>query len=103
MHGYTLVRLLHSCSCQFAKRVVGSIHFSLLSGRILIKNVAYHSSNQTIRIVKGRIQWRYWNRRTMEESDVGKQGASEPQGLRPNADRDYREVPVSYTGLPARL
>uniref|UniRef100_D8QC92 Csf1 N-terminal domain-containing protein n=1 Tax=Schizophyllum commune (strain H4-8 / FGSC 9210) TaxID=578458 RepID=D8QC92_SCHCM len=52
---------------------IGSIHFSLLSGRILIKNVAYHSSNQTIRIVKGRIQWRYWNRRTMEESDVGKQ------------------------------
>lgn len=52
---------------------IGSIHFSLLSGRILVKDVAYHSSNQTVRIVKGKIQWRYWKRRTMEERDVGKQ------------------------------
>lgn len=48
----------------------GSIQFSLLAGRILLKDVHYHSSNQTIRIVKGKIQWRYWIRRPMDEDDL---------------------------------
>ncbi|KAF7315604.1 hypothetical protein MIND_00075800 [Mycena indigotica] len=49
---------------------IGSIHFSLLAGRILFKDFAYHSSNQTIRIVKGQIEWRYWIRRPASENDI---------------------------------
>ncbi|KAL1942384.1 hypothetical protein VTO73DRAFT_5986 [Trametes versicolor] len=49
---------------------LGSIHFSVLTGRILIKDLRYHSSNQTVRIVKGQISWRYWLRRPAEEEDL---------------------------------
>ncbi|KDR75835.1 hypothetical protein GALMADRAFT_156774 [Galerina marginata CBS 339.88] len=49
---------------------IGSIHFSLLTGRILLKDVHYHSSNQTIKIVKGQIQWRYWIRRPTSEEEI---------------------------------
>jgi hypothetical protein len=51
-------------------RDIGSIHFSLLAGRILVKDVAYHSSNQTIRMVKGQISWRYWIRVPAGEEDL---------------------------------
>jgi len=50
--------------------VIGSIHFSLLTGRILLKDVRYHSSNQTVKIVKGQIQWRYWIRKPTSEEDI---------------------------------
>ncbi|KAF9012385.1 hypothetical protein BDQ17DRAFT_1496756 [Cyathus striatus] len=50
---------------------IGSIHFSLLAGRILVRGIRYHSSNQTIKIVKGQIQWRYWLRRPITEDDIG--------------------------------
>ncbi|XP_006461147.1 hypothetical protein AGABI2DRAFT_185437 [Agaricus bisporus var. bisporus H97] len=53
---------------------IGSIHFSLLAGRILLKDVHYHSSNQTIRIVKSQIQWRYWIRRPMTADDLHVKG-----------------------------
>ncbi|PPQ63980.1 hypothetical protein CVT24_009409 [Panaeolus cyanescens] len=49
---------------------IGSIHFSLLAGRILLKDVRYHSSNQTLKIVKAQIQWRYWIRRPTSEEDL---------------------------------
>lgn len=49
----------------------GSIHFSLLAGRIIFKDFAYHSSNQTVKIVKGQIQWRYWIRVPTAEEDIG--------------------------------
>ncbi|KAF7321613.1 hypothetical protein MKEN_00682400 [Mycena kentingensis (nom. inval.)] len=49
---------------------IGSIHFSLLSGRVLFKDVAYHSGNQTIRIVKGQLEWRYWIRRPASAHDI---------------------------------
>ncbi|KAI0762082.1 hypothetical protein BD413DRAFT_680921 [Trametes elegans] len=49
---------------------IGSIHLSILAGRILIKDLRYHSSNQTFRIVKGHISWRYWIRRPAEEEDL---------------------------------
>jgi hypothetical protein len=48
----------------------GSIHFSLLAGRLLLKDVRYHSSNQTVKIVKGQIQWRYWIRRPTSEEEI---------------------------------
>ncbi|EAU91786.1 hypothetical protein CC1G_04554 [Coprinopsis cinerea okayama7 len=49
---------------------IGSIHFSLPAGRILFKDLCYHSSNQTIKIVKGQLQWRYWIRRPMTEEEI---------------------------------
>ncbi|KAJ6586994.1 hypothetical protein DFH09DRAFT_241649 [Mycena vulgaris] len=49
---------------------IGSIHFSILTGRILIKDFRYHSSNQTIKIVKGQIEWRYWIRRPASGDDI---------------------------------
>ncbi|KAJ3735770.1 hypothetical protein DFJ43DRAFT_832425 [Lentinula guzmanii] len=50
---------------------IGSIHFSILSGRILCKNVRYHSSNQTAKIVKVQVAWRYWIRRPTTEEEIG--------------------------------
>jgi hypothetical protein len=49
----------------------GSVHFSILTGRILLKDVTYHSSNQTIKVVKGQLQWRYWIRRPTSEEEIG--------------------------------
>lgn len=51
----------------------GSVHFSLLSGRILLKDVCYHSSNQTINVVKAQITWRYWLRATATEDDLAQE------------------------------
>lgn len=51
-------------------RLLGSIHFSILTGRILLKDIRYHSSNQTAKIVKGQIEWRYWIRRPMTEDEL---------------------------------
>ena len=50
--------------------LAGSIHFSLVAGRILFKNARYHSSNQTIKVVKGQIVWRYWIRAPALEEDL---------------------------------
>ncbi len=59
------------CRLAFTKfTATGSIHFSLITGRILLKDVNYHSSNQTIKIVKGQIEWRYWIRKPMLEQDI---------------------------------
>ncbi|KAH8080285.1 hypothetical protein BXZ70DRAFT_901408 [Cristinia sonorae] len=49
---------------------LGSIHFSVLGGSILFKDLRYHSSNQTIKIVKGQVSWRYWIRAPAEEEDL---------------------------------
>ncbi|EJD45633.1 hypothetical protein AURDEDRAFT_165486 [Auricularia subglabra TFB-10046 SS5] len=55
----------------------GSIHvsleavqFSLLSGRLLLKDLRYHSSNQSFRIVKMKITWKYWLWRTRQGIDA---------------------------------
>ena len=48
----------------------GAFHFSTLAGRILIKDLRYHSSNQTFRIVKVQLSWRYWIRQPAEEEDL---------------------------------
>jgi hypothetical protein len=49
----------------------GAIQFSILTGRILLKDFHYHSSNQTIKIVKGEVVWRYWLWRTTEAHEIG--------------------------------
>ncbi|RDX54978.1 hypothetical protein OH76DRAFT_1397305 [Lentinus brumalis] len=48
----------------------GAIHFSTLAGRILIKDLRYHSSNQTFRVVKLQLSWRYWLRQPAAEEDL---------------------------------
>lgn len=76
---------------------VGSIHFSVLTGRILIKDLRYHSSNQTVRIVKGQISWRYWLRRPAEEEDLSQArviGEDTPGACRPHASPCLR--PLTY-------
>ncbi|KAF8633289.1 hypothetical protein AX17_004464 [Amanita inopinata Kibby_2008] len=50
---------------------IGSVHLSLLAGRILLKDVRYHSANQTVKVLKGQIQWRYWIRRPTTEEEMG--------------------------------
>ena len=50
-------------------RLVDAIQISILSGRLLIKELRYHSTNQSIRIVKFHITCRYWLWRTRELSD----------------------------------
>lgn len=56
---------------KFILYISGSIHFAPLAGRILLKDVRYHSSNQTIKIVKAQILWRYWIRRPTTGEDLG--------------------------------
>ena len=50
--------------------IPGAIHFAPLAGRILLKDVRYHSSSQTVKIVKAQILWRYWIRRPTTEEDL---------------------------------
>ncbi|KAF8554692.1 hypothetical protein OG21DRAFT_1508579 [Imleria badia] len=51
---------------------IGSIHFSILAGRILLKDVVYHSGNQTIKVVKAQVSWRYWLRVPATEDDLNR-------------------------------
>ncbi|KAJ7497366.1 hypothetical protein FB451DRAFT_229194 [Mycena latifolia] len=75
---------------------IGSIHFSILTGRILVKDFQYHSSNQTIKIVKGQIEWRYWIRRPASEGDIAPvQAMDDPKQSRSPACR----VQISLQGF----
>lgn len=44
-----------------------SFQVSLLAGRVMIKDLRYHSSNQSFRAIKCRVTWRYWRWRTRED------------------------------------
>ena len=61
----------NSFNGTMSRLTTGSIHFSLLAGRVLLKDVRYHSSNQSIKVVKSQIQWRYWVRRPTSEEEIG--------------------------------
>ncbi|KAK0226200.1 hypothetical protein IW262DRAFT_1457427 [Armillaria fumosa] len=75
---------------------IGSIHFSLLSGRILLKDVQYHSSNQTVKIVKCQIVWRYWVRKPLSEDGVDSAlGSEEQKAERQNPCR----IQISFQGF----
>ncbi len=50
-------------------RLADAVQISILSGRLLIKELRYHSTNQSIRVVKFHITCRYWLWRTRELSD----------------------------------
>ncbi|KAK0195692.1 hypothetical protein F5146DRAFT_1101121 [Armillaria mellea] len=75
---------------------IGSIHFSLLSGRILLKDIRYHSSNQTAKIVKCQIVWRYWVRKPLSKDGVDSALGSEEQ--KPEG-RDPCRIQVSFQGF----
>ncbi|KAJ7901907.1 hypothetical protein B0H14DRAFT_3080144 [Mycena olivaceomarginata] len=75
---------------------IGSIHFSILTGRILIKDFRYHSSNQTIKIVRGSIEWRWWIRRPASGDDISPAGAmNDPKQARSASCR----VQISLQGF----
>ncbi|KAH9055046.1 hypothetical protein EDB87DRAFT_1580073 [Lactarius vividus] len=59
---------------------IGSLHISLLSGRILLKDFRYHSSNQSIKVVKVQLRWQYWVRAlTASEHIQAHAGGEEPK------------------------
>ncbi|KIK67374.1 hypothetical protein GYMLUDRAFT_156567 [Collybiopsis luxurians FD-317 M1] len=75
---------------------IGSIHFSILSGRILLKDVRYHSSNQTAKIVKAQMAWRYWIRRPTTEEEIGLSLGAEDG--HPSRDSSCR-IQISFQGF----
>ena len=54
---------------NFGVFCLGSVHLSLPTGRFMVRDLRYHSSNQTFRVVRCQISWRYWIRRVAEEED----------------------------------
>jgi hypothetical protein len=64
-------------SCTLLTLVLGSFHISPLAGRILLKDVHYHSSNQTFKIVKVELRWQYWVRSLARSDDLQAQGGGE--------------------------
>jgi hypothetical protein len=66
-----------SLPLHFTNLVSGSFHVSLLAGRILLKDLHYHSSNQTFKIVKVQLRWQYWIRSLTNSEDVKAHGGGE--------------------------
>jgi hypothetical protein len=59
---------------------IGAFHISLLAGRIFLKDVRYHSSNQTFKIVKVELRWQYWVRSLARSEDLqAHDGGEEPK------------------------
>ncbi|KAI0699566.1 hypothetical protein BC835DRAFT_1412549 [Cytidiella melzeri] len=79
---------------------IGSIHFSILGGRILLKDIRYHSSNQTIRVVKGQLSWRYWIRAPTDENDLSHaRVVGESIGAKPKKTSMSCRVHICFQGL----
>jgi hypothetical protein len=49
---------------------IESFQISPLAGRISFRDVNYHSSNVSLRVLHGHITWRYWKFRVRQETDV---------------------------------
>jgi hypothetical protein len=58
-----------------------SVHVSLLSGRVMLRDVKYYSANQTIRAVRCYVTWRYWLWRARDRNESEPDGPEE--GARP--------------------
>ena len=56
----------------------GAFQFSPLGGRIHVKDLRYHSRNQSLRILTGTVTWRYWFWRVRGASELKKDDASKP-------------------------
>lgn len=48
---------------------IGGLSFSVLGGRIILSDVRYISRNQSLRIVRAHITFRYWLRHVRSEED----------------------------------
>ena len=79
VHGFKLAR--HPVSLRLVYTLLtpasGSFHLSLLAGRIFLKDFRYHSSNQTIKVVKVELRWQYWIRSLARSEDMQTQGGGE--------------------------
>jgi hypothetical protein len=62
--------VIHLTSHSLYYYCAGSIHFSILSGRILLRDFRYHQSDMTVKAVACSAEWRYWIRRPMEAEDL---------------------------------
>jgi hypothetical protein len=61
---------------------IGSLQFAPLAGRIAFRNVEYHSSNISVRVLHGHITFRYWSTRVKQEGDAESNNAKRGE-LRP--------------------
>lgn len=50
---------------------IGSLQISPLAGRIAFRDVEYHSSNISCRVLHGNITFRYWKLRVRQDGDTG--------------------------------
>jgi hypothetical protein len=46
----------------------------------MFRDLRYHSSNQTFKVVKCQVSWRYWIRRVAEEEDLADELLGERSG-----------------------
>ena len=79
------------------------MHLSLRAGRLLFKDVRYHSSSQTIKIVKGQISWRYWIRApTLAEDLHAHAGCEAADGMSSSSSSPLRPHLTSPLNLDIR-
>lgn len=55
-----------------------SIQFAPIAGRILFKDIRYHSTNMSARILLGHVTWRFWKWKIRNEQPPDKPGGHEP-------------------------
>lgn len=84
--------------------LIGSLQISPLAGRILFKDVRYHSTNMSARVLLGHITWRYWKWRVRKEDSNGEQFILLDSLFRASADivGSRRNCPVSMSDTPGR-
>jgi hypothetical protein len=83
---------------QFADGVcVGSLQLSPLAGRILFKDVRYHSTNMSARVLLGHITWRYWKWRIRKEDSDGQYSSFNPSSRADSGIQRKRLVDAKST------
>ncbi|CAE7120149.1 unnamed protein product [Rhizoctonia solani] len=70
-----------------------SIQFAFLAGRILLKDVQYHSSNMSIRVLHCHITWRYWLWKTREGEDIQYDHAVGEEPKKSGSSQNDTELP----------
>lgn len=88
---------LSPCLFTFLMLVSGSFHVSLLAGRILLKDFRYHSSNQTVKIVKVQLRWQYWFRSLTHSEDIQSHAGGEGPECAPTFSPPLHVVPNTIT------
>ncbi|KAH8118988.1 hypothetical protein DFH11DRAFT_1696800 [Phellopilus nigrolimitatus] len=77
----------------------GSVHISLLAGRMLLRDVRYHSSNQTFRIVKCQVSWRWWIRNVAEEEDLTDSHSKSEESMSGRKSASLCRIHISVEGF----